>query len=540
MLHQKPEDRTVEMVVKNKLDFCLSRGKALHQKIINDKEKEAKDRDKTQAASKFARPPTMGELHIDNQTKRETASTDYTPLNMAIHRAPKPPVRQGSAERDLSNHRLSRTDSQISNSSSGSGRTISNSSNGRSQSSPRVGPEATKQVHIVPPQLQHSLKQLQQKESQQHQQQMQRQQSQPTHRPVTQPQPIQRQISQPSRNTQPVPNRTQSNNVVQSQSNVSRHQAQQFQSTSQTQPPHKKHHPQPQLATSQAPPLSRQSSSSSGKSVTLPSNGHNLYKEVNIPTTLQRNDYIREGYKTPAVADRRGCPSPSVIPPPREFQEPSAPSPVPKSSQYDSNSTCAQNSRVYNSASQQPTQSYSRSSSNSGYVPPYPPKMHISNHNQPTSSQSSHTRPTAASAPLTPHDSYTRDTAPKHSKQDIRDILVQDMLKRQGNPALPSSNNAGQESNRPMAANTQPNHTNQYKMTSNYLAKNPPLVDEPLWTPPQQSPFDRGLSHYDKPAYHRQNIYGQVNQASSSRYSNNTPSQSTSLVCLSFHMHNFK
>ena len=36
VLHQKPEDRTVEMVVKNKLDFCLSRSKALHQKIIND------------------------------------------------------------------------------------------------------------------------------------------------------------------------------------------------------------------------------------------------------------------------------------------------------------------------------------------------------------------------------------------------------------------------------------------------------------------------------------------------------------------------
>lgn len=516
------------MVVKNKLDFCVSRSTALHQKIINAKEKEAKEREvatNQTHASKFTRPPTMGELHIDNQIKRETASSDYTPLNMAIHRAPKPPVRQGSAERDLSSHRLSRTDSQISNSSSGSGRTISTCSNSRSQSSPRVGPEA-KQVHSMPPQLQHSLSQLKQKESHLHQ--IQRQQSQPTHRPVSQPQPVQRQISQPSRNVQPVNNRTQSHNAVQSQ--LVAHHSQQFQPIRQSQPPHIVQHPQPQLATSQAPPISRQSSTSSNKSVTLPANAHNLYKEVNIPTTLQRNDYIREGYRAPAVTERRGCPSPSVIPPPREFQEPSAPSPVIKQSSYDSsNVSSTQNQRAYSSASQQPAQPYSRSaSSTSTYAPPYPPKMHISNHNQPTCSQSITPRPTVAPT----HDiSYNRDISQKHSKKDIRDILVQDMLKRQGNPS--PSNTTGPTAadiGRSVTSNTQPNHNNQYKITSNYLAKNPPLVDEPLWTPPQPSPFDRGLSHYDKPTYHRQNLYGQVNHTPSSRYSSGATAQTTSLV----------
>lgn len=497
-------------VVENKLDFCMSRSQVLHTKIVNEKERAAKEAASSSQTNKFGRP-SMGELHIDNQTRRETASSDYTPLNMAIHRAPNPPPRQSSVERDLGNHRLSRTDSQLSNSSSNSGRTLSTCSNNRSQSSPRTGSEA-KSVHTVPPQLQHSISQLQQRQSQQQQSEQphpqsqshkpQRHMSQPSSRPVSQPQPIQRQLSQPQRNIPPTNTRPQSHNLpVQSHSLQDNTQPQRLHPTQQ-QPPHTVQQPQVQQS------YSRQSPTTCNKTVTLPSNS-GLYKEVNIPSTLQKYDYIREGYRAPAVIDRsRGCPSPSVIPPPREFQEPSTTSSVSYTSTHDHHN--AQSHRPYTSSAP----SYGQSNGHTAYPPPYPPKNHQSNHNQPTGTQSNQVRP-----------SYSRELPPKqHSKQNIRDILVQDMLKRQG--GQPATNISGHESNRP-TNNAQLGHSNQSRPTTSYapVAKNP-VLDEPLWTPPQPSAFDRGLSHYDKPNYHRQNLYGQVNHVPTSRYASNNQSQS--------------
>lgn len=448
VLNQRPEDTRLERVAQSKYDYCMNRIQALQSSVAMEREAS----NGTQQARHV-----MGELYIDNQVKREAASSDYTPLHTAIHRAP------ASA-----NHRLSRTDSQISNGSAGStGHRSVTSANSASESG-----STDRTVHVVPPKLQHSISQLQQKQQREQTQQHTLQQL-----PTT--------AQQPSKCN---PASTQ---YSQHQHKMSVNKLPQPQQSERYPPVHNN----PRQMSNGSLEDNRSSSSK-------PSSG-TLYKEVNIPTTLQRMDYIRDGYR--ARADRQGCVTPSVIPPPKEFQEPT---PLPSTHRHSvPNDTRGNSSRA--TMGKPPLSQHNGTSYNTH-------SNAYSSHSQaqPLNTQSAQY---ARSNSLPTHDDY-RDLPPKQTinKQNIRDMLVQDMLMRKGQ-GQPGSTGHSVEAPRPM-----------YQNGSGSAPKQPiysPQFDEPLWTPPQQSAYERGLSHYDRPNYQRQNLYGQVNaqQPASGRYASNGP-----------------
>lgn len=540
VLNQRPEDLQLEMLVHSKHEHCINRAQALHSKIVHEKEREAAQPDGQTDTQRHV----MGELHIDNQIKREAASSDYTPLHNAIHRAPAP-------LRDPS-QRLSRADSQISNDSNSSAGRHYNSAPQRpfsSTASESSNPERT--VHVVPPKLQHSISQLQQKLKRQldleaqHNAQEQSQQDPPTQHPrhvnaqqYSTAHNLQQNIT-PQNNTQHI---LAQNNSQQS-GKLSRYQ----------QPAQLPTHAQtgPQLPTRTQQSYHRQSSggspyddiearSSSSKSSRQ---SNSMYREVNIPTTLQRMDYIRDGYGNRAnsnradsnrtnsnLVDRKRTSSPGVIPPPKEFQESSSLGAGLGFQDSPTTSIGRENDSDRNrgyqvTSAQQPGTMYGAqaiggapvySSHANGYAPqnPHTVNQPQSTHSQLVSSRS--TRPTA-------DETYTREMSnlpPKQNinKQNIRDLLVQDMLKRKGQP--------GTDLGRPL--------TNTYG-TKAKAAQSPydTQLDEPLWTPPQRSAYEQGLSHYDRPNHLRQNLYGQVNSqsATSNRHSMHGRSQ-PSLVSL--------
>ena len=462
VLNQRPDDRRLQDLVQSKYDYCMNRMQALELSLTP--ESVGKEQSVRQV---------MAELHIDNQTKRGTASSDYTPLHNAIHRAPAVPVRDSS-------QRFFRTDSQGSSSSATSGGHSSVSQ--RSNSSTPTASEISggeKPTHTVPPRLQHSISQLQQK--QQHEQnQLHRLNSHPVG------------VSPQKRNTN-------SNLTVQSQQTS--HSLQSY--------PSSKPYPIPQHCLREG---SRHSSSSSADSESLTPNGKphsSLYKEVNIPTTLQRMDYIRDGYKS--QMERPTCPSPSVIPPPKEFQELSTPV-----SASDIHYTRSSAQYKQTAAPSHGGQSYSTKSTNG---------CNGNTHMQPTeSSQVPYPRSTSHGM----RDDYI-DLPPKQviNKQNIRELLVQDMLKRKGHgPATNSASPTAQQCGTGSTSLSLPSYADDF--------------DEPLWTPPQRSAYDRGLSHYDKPNYQRQNMYGQVNSrpaAAVNRYPVNSHPQKSlvSTRSTSFH-----
>ena len=455
VLHQRPEDRELERMAQSKYDYCMNRIQSLQSMVAHE----------TSGNVQQAKH-VMAELHIDNQTKRGSASSDYTPLHNAIHRAPL------SVTRD-SGHRLSRTDSQMSGSSTSSAGHSSTSH--RSASTICDNNTVEKTIHTVPPQLQRSIAQLQQK-----QQRDQTQQSQQLHK--------------------------------YNQMTATHHRTTHQQSNPQhvDKPP-----PVPQHSVRKQPPNgnSRHSSNSSMDSETRAANStssNNLYREVNIPTTLQRMDYIRDGYKT--RSDRQGCPSPSVIPPPKEFQQaPDSP-------------------RLKHSSTTNDTQKGShtlKSSSNGNHVSQQNSRIPGAQFNGYTgnnhSSQPTNNQPAPYSRSISQPTQDYRDLPPKQNinKQSIRDLLVQDMLKRQGQQgstgqAVDGKRSAGYQSSSAATSNNK----------SSYSA----AIEEPLWTPPQPSAYERGLSHYDRPNYQRQNLYGQVNSqpSTSNRYppSGGVPQQS--------------
>lgn len=459
MLNQKPESKQLVTLVQSKHEYCSNRVQHLLTKVVGDS-----DDDREAAANSTASSSgkhVMTELYIDSQTKREAASSDYTPLHNAIHKAP------NSGRENTKPRRLSRTDSQLSNCSSTNSSTGHHSvkSAGTAGSSDRV-------IHTVPPKLQYSISQLKQKQQQASQMSLNSQQS--THHTL-----LSKQAQQ---------------GYSQSQSYTHGYEPVCHTTTSRP--------------ATQARPYCRPTSTTSNvynDVNSIPKSKpaqmqHSLYKEVNIPTTLQRNDYIREGYKSPS-ADRNitASPTPSVIPPPKEFQEVE---PVSRNNATTNSRNLYTSRMPYSSTAKQ---TYYPVSSCQMYEDSLPTST-IQSH-----SQSSYSRQISSSAST---DSYKELPAKQNiNKQNIREMLVKDMLKRQG------------QSNIELTSHS--NNKNLYTSSQPYI----PQYEEPLWIPPQPSAFDKGLSHYDRPNYHRKNIYGQVVHKPDTDYMSNYQPQH-SLVSL--------
>lgn len=474
MLNQRPDNKSLERVAQSKYDYCMDRMQTLQSSVSSES-----------GSSAHQVKHVMAELHIDNQIKREAASSDYTPLHNAIHHGP-------AVTRD---HRLSRTDSQISNgSTSSAGRSTTSIRSVSSTVSDNIGSDRT--VHTVPPQLQRSIAQLQQK-----------QQREQVHQHNSHTQPVGTQQSKygPPSTQLPLP--------VQ---------------PSRTQPVGS--NPQQCFRDLHGHSGNIQTSTNAVESNRLASDkqGGSVYKEVTIPTTLQRMDYIRDGYNKPR-ADRQECVTPSVIPPPKEFQESPA------------LSLTKSNSAPNDARSSSPN---TRLGVNHKHLVHPQPKHNSSTYNNHTNGMggASYMKPTSSATPysrstsIPTHDIY-RDLPPKQSinKQNIRDILMQDMLKRQGQQG-PQGEQGPQGQQGPQG-HRPPNKVETLRSVSSQVVKGlppkqpsyTPQFDEPLWTPPQQTSYDRGLSHYDRPNYQRQNLYGQVHSQPTTKgcySSNELPRQS--------------
>lgn len=434
-LNLRTDDKHLMFLVQSKQEYCNNRIQKLLSKI-----------NEADADTPSSKRNVMGELHIDNQTRREAASSDYTPLHNAIRRAPLNDV--------STSHRLSRTDSQMSGSSTSSSTTHTISA--RSINSPRTLSESSEPTagHTIPPQLQRSISHLQQKQLRKQQQQLQQSDN------TQQYQPGELQPSVYSRAAYPD-------------------------------------------NTDRAKPAAYLSSNKP-VAASVPTS-QTLYREVSIPTTLQRNDYIRDGCRAGAgglMRDKRPCasPSPSVIPPPKEFQEPvftKTPATVPSITPH-------------NYPPQPlPRQSYNRE------VPQYSHRFTGNAAPLPTPPQNQGYSMSSNSQENYRESHVTLPPKQNINKQNIRELLVQDMIMRKGTTNAP----------------VEPPRTKPQYQPQAYA----PQFEEPLWTPPKHSAYEQGLSHYDRPNYQRQDLYGQVHTSKptvSSRYPSNSSSglQHRSLV----------
>lgn len=234
------------------------------------------------------------------------------------------------------------------------------------------------------------------------------------------------------------------------------------------------------------------------------SNG--IYREVTIPNTLQRHGYIADGCKANERTSDSDCQL--VIPPPVEFSEPQANGDWSKLAPISPQS--ASRSTVYN---KRPVHAIPAARGTVHQMEPQPSDY------------------SSKGVSLPPKQSININ------KQGIRHLLVQDMLKRQGQdsthtnvPAQSHAYTRQQQSLPTHIPNQRAYNSQSQPRYSNYDSMN---YEAPLWTPPQQSAYDKGLSHYDRPSYHKRSIYGQVNSVSGSNYGH--PSQLPGAASVSLH-----
>jgi len=416
-------------------EHCLSRAQSLHASIVSAKEKEARG-DNSRVVK------TMAELHISSQVRRETASSDYTPLHSAINRAPSF-TSNCSSNASNRERRLSRSsDSSI-------------SSHGTQRQTMKPVTAAATALQPVndyrrPPQSHYDFLPGNKSDSFG----LYREASRPTSsldEPDT-PVPV---IPPPKEFQAPVPAKScDAPNPYQGRP--------------------------PQSSQRQSPLYSPSSHSSTQSHPPVTVNGnasmHTHASAQNGTNGVSYNQHVSNGgpgYREPGGYSQRG---PLYVNGQQVKREPQ-------------NSPRGQYAPPTAQASRAQTIPYQ-----------YQANGHRSN------------SPARTSA------------APVRTKQDIRELLVQDMLKRRTGEPLSeydARKPPGGFANSERLSNRQqepPQRQQEPAQRQRGLYDSKPssdsLTDTPLWTPPQPSAYDRGLSHYDRPSQHKQTYYGRVHTES--------------------------